>query len=346
LALAVLGTAGAFGYRSYFGGGSPSAPPPVIRASGEPSKVAPPTQPVDQTVSKFSYDRFSDRGQNEKLVVREETPVDNRELGRTSVPRTVLPGATIVAGPSAQSAPTPKSTASPSVAPNPQSAAHPPSPNPPSALGEPRRVRTVPIRPDGPDAGAAPQATVRQQAAPMQTQTAPVPPPPAARPPSAVAEVPGNSRADAAPPPGNGRAASTRSNPRLAARSTGPSDNAPLSLSPDTNNLPPPRTAARDALPPASPPPRAATPAGNGGGYLVQVSSQKSEADAQSAYRAIQSKYSNVLGGQRHTIRRADLGSRGVYYRAMVGPFGSREQAVQLCTSLKAAGGDCLVQAN
>ena len=78
----------------------------------------------------------------------------------------------------------------------------------------------------------------------------------------------------------------------------------------------------------------------------MQVASQKSEADAQSSFRSIQSKYSSVLGGQRHVIRRADLGSRGVYYRAMVGPFGSREQAIQLCSSLKAAGGDCVVQAN
>ncbi len=50
--------------------------------------------------------------------------------------------------------------------------------------------------------------------------------------------------------------------------------------------------------------------------------------------------------GQRQTIKRADLGSKGTYYRAMVGPFGSRDQAVQLCSSLKAAGGDCVVQAN
>jgi hypothetical protein len=78
----------------------------------------------------------------------------------------------------------------------------------------------------------------------------------------------------------------------------------------------------------------------------VQVASQKSEADAQSSYRNIQSRYSNVLSGQRHTIRRADLGSRGIYYRAMVGPFGSRDEATQLCSSLKAAGGDCVVQAN
>jgi hypothetical protein len=78
----------------------------------------------------------------------------------------------------------------------------------------------------------------------------------------------------------------------------------------------------------------------------VQVASQRSEADAQSSFRNVQSKYPNVLGDRQPVIRRADLGERGTYYRAMVGPFPNREQAVQFCGSLKAAGGDCVVQAN
>jgi cell division septation protein DedD len=104
-------------------------------------------------------------------------------------------------------------------------------------------------------------------------------------------------------------------------------------------------------LPPATTTPRAQAPArvaslppAAGGGYLVQVSSQRSEADAQASYRSIQSRYSSVLSGHPHVIRKASLGSKGTYYRAMVGPFSSREEAVQLCSSLKQAGGDCVVQ--
>ena len=82
------------------------------------------------------------------------------------------------------------------------------------------------------------------------------------------------------------------------------------------------------------------------GGYLVQLSSQRSEAEAQAALRGLQTKYPNVLGGQQATIRRAELGERGVFFRAMVGPFASRDQATQLCGTLKAAGGDCIVQGN
>ena len=83
-----------------------------------------------------------------------------------------------------------------------------------------------------------------------------------------------------------------------------------------------------------------------GGGYVVQVSSQKNEADAQASYRALQGKFPAVLGSRSPLIKRADLGEKGVFYRAMVGPFGSQDEATQLCGSLKTAGGQCVVQRN
>ena len=76
------------------------------------------------------------------------------------------------------------------------------------------------------------------------------------------------------------------------------------------------------------------------------MSSQKNEADAQASYRALQGKFPNVLGSASPVIKRADLGEKGVYYRAMVGPFGSSEEAAQFCGSLKSAGGQCVVQRN
>jgi cell division septation protein DedD len=101
---------------------------------------------------------------------------------------------------------------------------------------------------------------------------------------------------------------------------------------------------------PAPAPQMAARPApdsaAEAGGYVVQVASQRSEADAQASYRMLQTKYPGVLGSRRAMIKRADLGDRGVYYRAQVGPFGSAEEAGEMCTSLKAAGGQCIVQRN
>jgi hypothetical protein len=79
---------------------------------------------------------------------------------------------------------------------------------------------------------------------------------------------------------------------------------------------------------------------------MVQVSSQRSEADAQASFRALQGKFPAVLGAQSPSIKRADLGEKGVYYRAMVGPFGTSEEASQFCGNLKSAGGQCVVQRN
>jgi cell division septation protein DedD len=89
-----------------------------------------------------------------------------------------------------------------------------------------------------------------------------------------------------------------------------------------------------------------ASPAASGGGYAVQVSSQRNENELQSSFRALQAKYPKLLGGHEPMVRRADLGAKGVYYRAMVGPFVSAEQANELCANLKAAGGNCIVQKN
>ena len=82
------------------------------------------------------------------------------------------------------------------------------------------------------------------------------------------------------------------------------------------------------------------------GAYAVQISSQKSEADAKSSYRAMQRKYPDVLGGREPTIRRADLGDKGIYYRAQIDGFANAADAGSFCGGLKAAGGQCIVQKN
>jgi cell division septation protein DedD len=129
-----------------------------------------------------------------------------------------------------------------------------------------------------------------------------------------------------------------------------PAGNEPLALVPqadgDAATRPPAR--ARTALAHPAAPGGSARPAApaTGGGYAVQVSSQRSEAEAQAAFKALQAKFPTQLGSREAVVRRADLGSKGVYYRALVGPFGSMDEAAGMCSSLKAAGGSCLVQRN
>jgi hypothetical protein len=78
----------------------------------------------------------------------------------------------------------------------------------------------------------------------------------------------------------------------------------------------------------------------------VQLSSQKTEAEATSSFRSLQAKFPDELGGKNPIIRRADLGTKGVFYRTMVGPFASVQEANQFCASFKAAGGNCVVPNN
>ena len=116
---------------------------------------------------------------------------------------------------------------------------------------------------------------------------------------------------------------------------------APLSLSPQAPAEP--RTRVASTNPSHQP---IAPAAVSTGGYVVQVSSQRNEADAQASFRVLQGKFPSVLGSRAPLIKRADLGAKGVYYRAMVGPFGSSEEASHFCGNLKSAGGQCVVQRN
>jgi cell division protein FtsN len=141
-------------------------------------------------------------------------------------------------------------------------------------------------------------------------------------------------------------AAATSARTAFAANANASSANAPLSLSPQTAQAAPVPSAPPTRVATNAPVPVAPSASSGGGGYLVQVSSQKNEADAHASYRVLQGKFPGVLGSRSPVIKRADLGEKGVYYRAMVGPFDSPEEASQFCGSLKSAGGQCVVQRN
>jgi hypothetical protein len=268
---ALLGTAGAYAYRSYSVPSGAKESPPVIVADRTPTKLAAAPQ-ADPQAGKPISERFANAASPDNLVSRQEEPIALPESATPPAPpRVVLPS------------PVPPASTNPPAA-NAQSSTTTPE-------AAPKKVRTVTIRPDGNDPSGRPVS-----------QTTPSAP-----------------RA-AAPPRQNG--------------------NAPLSLSPQgqpADSAPRARTAARE-------------PAGgavsSGGSYVVQLSSQKSEGEAQASFRALQDKFPNELGGRQLIIRRADLGAKGVVYRANVGPFASAGEAQQFCASYKAAGGQCLVPNN
>jgi hypothetical protein len=155
--------------------------------------------------------------------------------------------------------------------------------------------------------------------------------------------------ADAVNPPSPPPAAPARAAraPRNSPNSANASANGPLSLSPQSaDSAPAPAAAPRARVAATTNPVQAEPDSGAASsGFMVQVSSQPSEGVAQASYRALQTKFPAVLGGHDPVIKRAELGDKTVY-RAMVGPFGSREEALQLCTTLKSAGGQCFVPKN
>jgi cell division septation protein DedD len=107
---------------------------------------------------------------------------------------------------------------------------------------------------------------------------------------------------------------------------------------------PPPAPAARPQQQAALIP--ATAPAVTGGtGYVVQLASFRSEAEAAGEFRRLQSRHPQLVGALQQRIQRADLGASGTFYRLGVGPLGSKDQASRLCNSLIAAGEkDCLVR--
>jgi hypothetical protein len=275
---AMLGTAGAYGYRSYVSTPGSVQPPPVITAdTSTPTKIIP-ASAGDPQGNKAVQERLANAGK-EQIVSKQEEPVALRELGTQAAPRVVLP------------APVPVGGAQPGAA----------------GGSEPKKVRTVTIRPDGNDMSGRPVGALPPGTQPPATTRA-APPPPAPR----------------AAPTANGGANPISLDPQAAPPAPAPSN----------------RTAA---APPAA---RSAPETTASAGFVVQLSSQKTEAEAQSSFRSLQAKFPTELGDRQPIIRRADLGSKGVFYRTMVGPFASAQEASQFCSSYKAAGGQCMVPSN
>jgi hypothetical protein len=76
------------------------------------------------------------------------------------------------------------------------------------------------------------------------------------------------------------------------------------------------------------------------------VASERSAADAEAVFRTLQTKFPTQLGGREPVVRRSDLGPEGTYYQALIGPFRTTKEAAAVCRTLKAAGGNCLVERN
>ncbi len=78
-------------------------------------------------------------------------------------------------------------------------------------------------------------------------------------------------------------------------------------------------------------------------GWKVQVLSSRDETGVSKAWNRLQKNNPDLLNNVEHEIVKADLGTKGVFYRLKVGNFSSKSQADNLCSNLKARKLNCFV---
>jgi hypothetical protein len=327
MGVAALGIGAVVGLGGLFGGGSTSTPGgevPVVRAESGPAKVQP-ANPGGVDIPNQNKQIFERAGESKpadtRVVNREEQPMDVQAAARQAA-RVILPapGADPSAASTSQAQPPAGTPIAPGIAAAPPATLPPQAtiqPAQPPALGEPRRVRTVSVRPDGtiapppgtPEAGNGSgngSSSAPQGAAPAATLAPPslrAPQPPA--PPRAPAD------------PSRQQVAAAPATPPVAAPATTPAA-----------------------------PPRAAEPAApRAGGVMVQLAAPGSEAEARATFSALQRRHSAQLAGETPVFRRTEINGRTVY-RIRIGPYASREEAASKCEAIRADGGQCFLATN
>ena len=375
LAIVAVGGAAVFLFRGDSANGSP---PPIIAADAGPTKV-PPDEPAatdTDAQGKLIYDRVDESadGSDTRLVTSADgavgdIPAEDADIANNPISRVIIPGGPGIDQPVSEEGGTAEAVIAEADVPEPPAAEQP-------EIG-PRMVRTVVVKPDGTivsseatgvdedgnalppqegtDVAAAPETipdpTRTQMDAVLEGGDLPVNPDPLSQPepteePAVVAEAPA-----AEPIPDPPQETETAASPDLPTPQPEPEPAAPAAAAPQPAPEPPPQrtivatTGSPDGpidLTPGTAPAAGAVQRSAGGGTLVQVSAQKSQEAAISAYRSLQQRYPNILGSFKPTIVRADLGAKGIYYRVRVGPF-SGGDAARLCEDLKAAGADCIL---
>ena len=95
---------------------------------------------------------------------------------------------------------------------------------------------------------------------------------------------------------------------------------------------------------PAPAPARPAVSAVNpDGAWVVQIASFRSEADAEAAWVAFRTRFSDIASGMAPDVLGVEIPDRGTYHRLRIAAFDSREAAQAFCSTLQSRGQDCLV---
>jgi cell division protein FtsN len=299
--------------------------PIVSNTDTSPAKKMAADETEQPSSSKLIYDRLgsTDDSNNEKIVSREEQPVDNLQAPNAS-------SAAVSAAPA--SPPQASSTTPRVILPN-------PSAQETGTLNAPRQVPTtmIRVRPDGTMENIPPSADTTSAAPGLAAKTPTAPPaaqagvPTVTTPPAIRQTSPSETNEELAESPASAAAALDVATPAVRT----PTPPKPVTK-PQAQRL---RMANVTSTTPS-------TVASSGAGFVVQVSSQKSQDLARASLSSLQRRFPQVLTGYQPSIKAVTLSGHGTYYRVRVGPLASRDKASVLCRRLKAAGGDCIVVRN
>ena len=323
IAVGVLGIGSTFAFKGPRTAGGDIV---EVKAAPGPVKVAAQASPdrTNGVAESTLLDRNTAPQPVTRVIDRQERPLDLKDAGRAA-PRMVSTSptgssqmASLAAGASASGE------------------------NGGSVFAEPRKVKTVAVRPDGSvvsntateasstasatagtNATAAIKGATPKAAARVAPGTTPKPadkPEVAARTVTAKADTAATPAAPAAVKPAAPKAVAAK--PLRTARVAEPADGD------DTTDNDATATPARTAA--------------SGGGFSVQLAAPGSEAEAKSTASRLSQKYSDALGGTRVTFQKAS--DKSVYRVRAAGM--SRDDAVSACEKIKAAGGACFVAKN
>ena len=307
-----------------------------VAGGDAPGQATPQGPPL--TISDLASQLTEGNGQTAPIAMS-DTPTSNGETllspaglstgGQAALPKPLLPPG-VAAPEGAQGTQVP-------------SAATGPDPAKPAVLS-PRKVETFTITPDGRIVSQTVDAPAQnpggQTPLTPQNNALVVPALPSVLEPISNTGTQGNQGATGAQPI------------ELAARQSGEQAIAPSlpgggtsSLAPSPQPKPRPTTrdlaAVRQAQQQQAVQAPAATPTAQPalqGKFAVQVASNQRQADSLAIFADLQRRYPDLVKDYRPLIQRADLGSRGIFYRLRIGPLGSKADANRLCGSLRNAG--------
>ena len=284
---------------------------PEVRADANPFKTQPPNPGGMQVPHQDStlLNRAPAETATETLLAPPDVPEARPEPAPETVPTAVMPAET--------------------AEPETETITQAPAPAMPPA---PVAAVPAPVVPAPTPAPAQPAIGAIEPAAPAATRPMPIIPRPAG--PAANPTAAGNPRA--AP------------NPAVATAPLPPPDTPAGEIAAELNKPEPAPVATAAITPPPAPRPQPAAQAQKpvaataGGSWAVQIGAVRSDADAKSEWKRLQRKHKPQLGGLALTVKSANLGDRGTWYRIQGGPL-DKTTAARVCGELKAADVGCLV---